>query len=143
MRSSQSIRAAAILMVCLGVAALVGADITAQTLTSGVGGADQYRMYCASCHGTTGRGDGPIAASLRPPPADLTLIAARNGGQYPEELVYQIIDGRKPMKGHGRSEMPAWGDAFSRSGDDASEERIKMRIDALVKWVATLQQPRP
>ncbi len=31
-----------------------------------------YLAHCASCHGTTGRGDGPLAATLSRPPADLT-----------------------------------------------------------------------
>jgi len=29
-----------------------------------------YEQQCATCHGATGRGDGPLAASLRPRPAD-------------------------------------------------------------------------
>lgn len=32
-----------------------------------------YGIYCASCHGTAGRGDGPAARALTPRPADLTL----------------------------------------------------------------------
>lgn len=32
-----------------------------------------YLTNCASCHGETGRGDGPRAATLRRPPADLTI----------------------------------------------------------------------
>lgn len=31
-----------------------------------------YGQHCASCHGTAGKGDGPAAAGLAPPPADLT-----------------------------------------------------------------------
>lgn len=30
-----------------------------------------YQQNCASCHGATGRGDGPAAASLNPAPSDL------------------------------------------------------------------------
>jgi hypothetical protein len=30
-----------------------------------------YTLRCASCHGTHGRGDGPLASSLSPPPRDL------------------------------------------------------------------------
>ena len=33
-------------------------------------GADLYATYCASCHGAGLRGDGPLAASLNPPPSD-------------------------------------------------------------------------
>lgn len=37
-----------------------------------VEGARLYPEHCASCHGTEGHGDGPAAAGLRIPPADLT-----------------------------------------------------------------------
>ncbi|HET7601058.1 MAG TPA: FTR1 family protein [Gemmatimonadales bacterium] len=39
-------------------------------------GAEVYRANCASCHGQTGRGDGPLARGLDPPPADLADAAA-------------------------------------------------------------------
>jgi putative copper resistance protein D len=35
-------------------------------------GSALYRIHCAVCHGPTGRGDGPAAAGLLQPPADLT-----------------------------------------------------------------------
>ncbi|HWA56772.1 MAG TPA: FTR1 family protein [Gemmatimonadales bacterium] len=35
-------------------------------------GEQVYRSQCATCHGPTGRGDGPAAAGLTPTPADLT-----------------------------------------------------------------------
>lgn len=35
-------------------------------------GAALFRAHCAPCHGPTGRGDGPAAAALNAPPADLT-----------------------------------------------------------------------
>lgn len=34
-------------------------------------GQDLYMQYCQTCHGAQGRGDGPGAAGLTPPPADL------------------------------------------------------------------------
>lgn len=34
-------------------------------------GAEVFQANCASCHGTLGRGDGPAAAGLDPPPANL------------------------------------------------------------------------
>ncbi len=33
-------------------------------------GAVHYQQYCASCHGPTGKGDGPVGAALDPTPAD-------------------------------------------------------------------------
>jgi high-affinity iron transporter len=37
-----------------------------------VRGAEIYRTQCSACHGVLGRGDGPAATGLIPPPADLT-----------------------------------------------------------------------
>jgi mono/diheme cytochrome c family protein len=34
-----------------------------------------YQFRCAACHGADGRGDGPAAAALKPPPKDLTTSA--------------------------------------------------------------------
>ena len=31
-----------------------------------------FAANCATCHGDAGRGDGPAATGLEPPPADLT-----------------------------------------------------------------------
>ena len=36
-------------------------------------GSATYATACASCHGTTGRGDGVAAAALNPPPSDLAV----------------------------------------------------------------------
>lgn len=58
-----------------------------------------YREYCLTCHGERGRGDGPSAAGLDPPPADLGLHVP----QHTEgELFYMI------GRGVPNSAMPAW-----------------------------------
>ena len=61
---------------------------------------------CASCHGAGGRGHGPLAAGLDPPPADLTQIAARNGGEFPLVRLLSVIDGYAS----GDRAMPAFGE---------------------------------
>lgn len=38
-----------------------------------------YKLNCASCHGEDGRGDGPKAASLVPPPRNFTAEKFKNG----------------------------------------------------------------
>lgn len=103
-------------------------------------GQDLFRTYCASCHGTTAVGDGPLASSLRRKPANLRQIAKRNGGQYPSELVYRVIDGRHPVRGHGGPDMPVWGDAFARTTDASDEESVKRKIDALVAYLKSIQE---
>jgi mono/diheme cytochrome c family protein len=103
------------------------------------GGIGLYKTYCASCHGESGRGDGPVAEHLRPRPADLTQIARKSGGTYPADAVARIIDGRQRVKPHGNSQMPVWGDAFSRSLQGGSEESVQLRVQALVRYLETIQ----
>jgi mono/diheme cytochrome c family protein len=98
-----------------------------------------FRTYCASCHGTSARGDGPLADSLRRRPPDLTQIAKRNKDVFPGDLVHQIIDGRQKVRGHGGPDMPVWGDAFARSAEGGSEEVVRARIGDLVKYLEGIQ----
>ena len=102
-------------------------------------GADLFRMYCASCHGTTARGDGPLAASMRRTPPNLTEITKRHKGAYPGELIYKIIDGRERVPGHGGPDMPVWGDAFMRTSDTSDANSVRYRIQALVDYLETIQ----
>jgi mono/diheme cytochrome c family protein len=97
-----------------------------------------FNSYCATCHGTGGKGDGQIAAALHPPPADLTAIAKNNGGTFSREDVARIIDGRNPIKGHGGKDMPAWGEALGRTADGPSV--VAQKIQSLVLYVESLQQ---
>jgi len=107
-----------------------------QTTTAGVAGRTTFEVYCASCHGTSAKGDGPLASSMKQRPADLTEIAKRNGGTFPGEQVAQIIDGRKPVKGHGGGNMPVWGDAFAKSSDPSPVEE---KIQRLVSYLQSIQ----
>lgn len=40
--------------------------------SGGVSGQAVFAANCATCHGQDGRGDGPAATGLEPPPSDLT-----------------------------------------------------------------------
>jgi mono/diheme cytochrome c family protein len=104
----------------------------------GISGSLLFTRYCATCHGQSATGDGPLSANLRKRPANLTLLARSNGGVYSKEMVARIIDGRKPLGGHGGGDMPAWGDAFARSAEDS--DNIAGRISALVDYLETIQQ---
>ncbi|WP_299845524.1 cytochrome c [uncultured Roseovarius sp.] len=65
-----------------------------------------YADNCAQCHGATGKGNGPWAASYSPPPADLTQLT--EDGVFPKARVLSVIDGydRTGLPG---SEMPEFG----------------------------------
>jgi mono/diheme cytochrome c family protein len=102
-------------------------------------GAALFRTYCASCHGTDGRGAGPMADHLRRLPPNLTSFAIRNGGVFPGERVRRIIDGRD-IPAHGSFEMPVWGDAFRRTREGLSEAAAAARIEAIVRHLETIQE---
>lgn len=105
-------------------------------------GRDAFLRYCASCHGESGRGDGPMAASLTRPPADLTLLAQRNGGTFDERAVMSTIDGRRQVAAHGTRDMPVWGAVFQAEGEDAPypayQSLLKSRL--LTDHLASIQQ---
>jgi hypothetical protein len=90
-----------------------------------------YLSLCASCHGTSAKGDGPVAPHLNEKLPDLTNLAATNDGVFPSERVYQAIDGRRDIGVHG---LPVWGMA-SR----VSLALYRTRIRAIVDYLATLQ----
>jgi mono/diheme cytochrome c family protein len=102
-------------------------------------GGQLFKTYCATCHGEHAVGNGPLADQLRTAPPDLTTFTARNGGVFPSERVYRIIDGRG-VPSHGDREMPIWGDAFKTSRDGLTAETVKARIDALVKYLEAIQR---
>jgi len=98
-----------------------------------------FRTYCAACHGTSARGDGPLADSMRRRPANLTEIAKRNKGVFPADEVFRTIDGRSPVKGHGGPDMPVWGDVFLRSAGGGDPAVVEARIKALVAYLESIQ----
>lgn len=108
-------------------------------------GASLYRQHCASCHGSSGRGDGPVAERLRTPPPALTTLARRHAGTFPEDYVYRLIDGREERRAHGGRNMPVWGTYYGLQaqgqGRDApdTETAIRQRIRALVEHLKSIQ----
>jgi mono/diheme cytochrome c family protein len=104
-------------------------------------GADLFATHCASCHGADARGDGPAASALRPPPADLTRIAARNAGVFPESSTARLIDGRFDLPAHGSREMPIWGARLAGPipGFATGDEVARGRITCLVEYLKSLQ----
>jgi mono/diheme cytochrome c family protein len=95
-----------------------------------------YESNCAACHGQSGKGNGPVSVELRTTPTDLTLIAKRNGGVFPADVLYRIIDGRKTIRAHGTYEMPVWGFVFLRSD---SEDAARNRILAIIAYLRSIQ----
>ena len=112
---------------------------SAQEYKQTTSGGEIFRTYCASCHGTSALGNGPLASAMNRKPANLTEIAKRNGGEYPSELVFKVIDGRQAVRGHGGPDMPVWGDVFQKSRDAGDAERVKAVIQSLVEFLDSIQ----
>jgi cytochrome c oxidase cbb3-type subunit 3 len=73
-------------------------------------GADLYATYCWTCHGKSGKGDGPIAAAYKPPPRDLTdqsYVASLS-----DYDLYHVISQGGAMMGRSAA-MPAWGQVLT------------------------------
>ncbi len=103
-------------------------------------GRDSFEAYCATCHGSTARGDGPVASALKGMPADLTMLAGRNHGVYPRERVRAVLSGAgRTVAAHGSTEMPIWGPMFRAFESDA---RVRVRIENLVNYLETVQARR-
>ena len=141
-RCLRSIAVAGIFGATLAFGATVawGQKVPSPPVQLSYSGSELFKTYCAACHGTSARGDGPLAANMKKPPPDLTQFAARNGGVFPAAVVAQIIDGRQPVKNHGGPDMPVWGDAFKASRLGSSEESVQARIRALVEYLEHIQE---
>ena len=111
-------------------------------------GQQEYEASCAVCHGVDGKGGGAFTEYLKSGIPSLTTLAKNNGGVFPVDRVYSVIDGRT-AKGHGTREMPIWGAAYTAEsikargpffGEWYGEEIARGRILALISYISTLQE---
>lgn len=100
-----------------------------------------YQVFCSSCHGLTGLGDGPVQPMFRGGVPDLAHLAARNGGKFPTERVRAAIDGREAFIAHGTSNMPVWGFEFydGRPNAKAARRRSDEMIERIVRYLDEIQ----
>jgi mono/diheme cytochrome c family protein len=108
-------------------------------MTSPASGKEMFMSYCAPCHGKSAKGDGPAANALKQAPADLTMLAKRNGGKYPSDLVTSVLRGQAKLTAHGDQEMPVWGPVFWKMSQ-GKEEQVTLRIANLNRYVESLQE---
>ncbi len=107
--------------------------------TSAASGPDMYKEYCAVCHGTDGKGNGPAVPALKTAPPDLTTLAKRNNGKYPALRVGSILRGQETLVAHGNQEMPIWGPVFHSLDISAPSSLVEMRIANLNDYLESLQ----
>lgn len=132
--------------------ALVCYLISAPAMSEEVGaelGREEFFERCAVCHGENAKGRGPVAKLLRIEPADLTRLTIENGGEFPFERVYQVIDGRAQVPAHGPRKMPVWGYEYQSIWEgitDPTQRRVRAeyfitgRILSLIRYLETIQQ---
>jgi mono/diheme cytochrome c family protein len=103
-----------------------------------VSGARLYKQYCAVCHGIDLTGHGPLATELKTPPPDLTTLAQRHGGTFPESYVEEVLRSGVKNPAHGDSDMPIWGPLFAsiRGTDPAF---VNIRIANLAAYIKSMQ----
>ena len=106
----------------------------------------EYESKCATCHGVTGRGDGPTAQFLTRKPKDLTTLAKNNSGIIPMARMYEIILGETEIPGHGTRDMPVWGKEYQMQASEYyrdmlydPEVYVRAQILALIEYINRLQ----
>jgi mono/diheme cytochrome c family protein len=108
-------------------------------------GKREFDANCASCHGMSGKGSGPIADLLKRSPPDLTTMQQRNGGVFPMSRAYEIVEG-VGVPEHGTRDMPIWGREYSVKAAEYymdvpynQEAYVRARILVLLEYVSRLQ----
>jgi mono/diheme cytochrome c family protein len=107
-------------------------------------GKREFESKCAVCHGKDGKGSGPYADELKRPMPDLTTMARRNGGVFPVNRTFEIIEGAG--KGHGTRDMPVWGNDYTEKAAELypdlpynQTQYVRTRINALMEYLNQIQ----
>lgn len=106
--------------------------------TSAASGKEMFSQYCAPCHGTDGKGNGPAAGAMKSAPTDLTQLAKKNDGKFPASKVSSVLNFGSGLASHGSADMPVWGPLF-RSLDKYHDSVVHQRVSNLVGYIETLQ----
>lgn len=105
---------------------------------SAASGKETFTKYCASCHGEDGKGNGPAASALKPPPTDLTTLSKNNGGKYPAGYVSALLKFGRNLAAHGSQDMPVWGPRF-KAIDPVRDPSGQQHVDDVVAYIESLQ----
>ena len=138
MRSLRYVTATVVAVLLAGIST---AEVQAQAFEQ-YSGEETYQRFCASCHGETGRGDGPVGAGLKISVPDLTLLAQRHGNDFPASALRKIIDGREIVIVHGTRYMPVWGYEFwlEEGADEAAQVNVDVIVENLIEYLESIQR---
>lgn len=108
-------------------------------------GKREFEANCASCHGVSGKGNGPVSDLLKKSPPDLTLLAKNNGGVLPVSRLYDVIEGAG-VQAHGSRDMPVWGKEYRLQAGERygevpydPEAYVRGRILMLIDYLNRIQ----
>ena len=108
-----------------------------QSAPTAKSGAELYAQHCLVCHGHDLKGTGPVPNPYRTPP-DLTTLARRHAGKFPDAYVSDVLRNGAILPAHGPAEMPVWGQLF-RTRNQLEATEVKARITALTDYIKSLQ----
>lgn len=106
--------------------------------TAPTNGKQMYTSYCAPCHGTDGRGNGPAAGALKAQPTDLTVLSRNNHGKFPDTHVVAVLQFGSEIQAHGSASMPVWGPILGNMNRTNAQEK-QLRISNLSRYLETIQ----
>jgi mono/diheme cytochrome c family protein len=112
-------------------------SMQAVTTVSPPSGAELYGQYCVACHGSDLKGNGSFPAPYRVPP-DLTTLARRHAGRFPDAYVSKVLRNGMVLPAHGPAEMPVWGEEFKAS-DRLDAAQVTARIRDLTEYIKSFQ----
>ena len=109
----------------------------APSASASASGAEFYAKRCSACHGNDLKGNGPFPPPYRTPP-DLTTLARRHGGKFPDAYVSNVLRNGVKLPAHGPAEMPVWGTDLG-APDQSDKAQVKLRIKSLTTYIKSMQ----
>jgi cytochrome c553 len=105
--------------------------IVAAQSTTAVDGATLFEAYCASCHGSSGKGNGPAARAIPTPVPDLTRYSQMHEGDCLMSLLAELQTGHRgstePKVSEKDVDMPNWAPIFKSLSSDQSLAYLRLR----------------
>lgn len=134
-----SAAAAAALIVGIAFAGPSGPDTTAASKPiAPTNGGAIFAHYCTPCHGTDGKGHGPVVDEQKAVPVDLTALSRKNHGKFPETHVVNVLQFGVQIPPHTSVEMPVWGPIFGKINRSDPRDRIT-RVKSLTRYLESIQ----